>query len=127
MGPVAKMFRLLISTLALGLLTSACAYGYNVPAGMKVQANPPHPPHATVAVVLHHFSFGPAKVTIRAGQTIEWIWQDPGVPHNVTFAHFHSETKTAGTYYHTFTTPGVYHYECTVHADTMRGVVVVRS
>jgi plastocyanin len=110
----------------LGLLTSACAYGYNVPAGMHVITNPAHHPKAAVAVVLEHISFDPSKVTIKAGQTVEWIWRDPGTPHNVTFATFHSETKTAGTFYHTFTKPGVYPYICTLHYN-MRGEVIVKG
>lgn len=121
-----KLLRLVVGALALGLLTSACAFGFNVPAGMHVQTTPPTHPKADVVVVLRHVSFGPSDVTIKAGQTVEWLWQDPGTPHNVTFANFHSETKTAGTYYHTFTKPGVYHYQCTLHYN-MYGTVVVKA
>jgi plastocyanin len=31
---------------------------------------------------------------------------------------------TSGTYSHTFTTPGTYHYQCTIHSG-MTGVVIV--
>ncbi|MGH9063693.1 MAG: cupredoxin domain-containing protein [Acidimicrobiales bacterium] len=122
-----KILRLVLGALALGLLASACAYGYNVPAGLPVVANPPGPhPKPAAVVVLQHVSFGPSSVTIEAGQTVEWIWRDPGIPHNVTFTSFRSETKTAGVYYHTFTKPGTYGYRCTLHYN-MLGEVIVKA
>ncbi len=71
-------------------------------------------------------SFVPRSVTIHAGQTVEWKWDDSSVPQNVTFAPgFHSATQTSGTYFHTFDTAGVYPYSSTIHFDT-RGEVIVR-
>jgi plastocyanin len=71
-------------------------------------------------------SFVPTSVTIRAGQTVEWRWDDSSVPQNVTFAAgFHSATQTSGTYSHTFETPGVYPYSSTIHFGTS-GEVIVR-
>jgi plastocyanin len=78
---------------------------------------------ATVTLV--NVSFAPAVVSIQAGQTVEWKWQDAQTPHNVTFDTFHSATKTTGTYFHTFNTPGVYSYFCSIHIN-MVGTVVVR-
>lgn len=115
----------LVGALALGLTTTACSSGSNVPEGVGPPAVPPgaHPAPTTV-VVMEHYSFAPAVVTIKAGQTIEWSWRDPRVPHNVTFANFHSATKINGVYYHTFTTPGAYPYFCTLHYN-MTGEVIV--
>jgi plastocyanin len=71
-------------------------------------------------------SFVPRSVIIRAGQTVEWRWDDSSLPQNVTFAAgFHSATQTSGTYLHTFETPGVYPYTSTIHFDT-NGQVTVR-
>ena len=70
-------------------------------------------------------SFVPMSATIRAGQTVEWQWDDSSVPQNVTFAGFQSATQTTGTYFHTFDTPGVYPYSSTVHFQ-INGEVVVR-
>jgi plastocyanin len=71
-------------------------------------------------------SFVPTSVTIRAGQTVEWRWDDSSLPQNVTFAAgFHSATQTSGSYSHTFDTPGVYPYTSTIHFDT-NGEVIVR-
>ncbi|MGH9060196.1 MAG: cupredoxin domain-containing protein [Acidimicrobiales bacterium] len=121
-----KTIRAVAGVLALGMLTSACAMGGNVPlASLKSKTNPTAPGPVAKVVVLEHFSFGPSLVTINPGQTVEWIWRDPGVPHNVTFANFQSLTKTAGVYFHTFTKPGTYSYRCTLHYD-MKATVVVR-
>lgn len=125
MRPV-NIIRSVAGVVGLGLAAGSCALGGNVPVSTSAHLQPtPRPAGAVSAVVvLHYFSFGPAVVRIKPGQTVEWIWEDPGVPHNVTFAGFHSQTKTAGVYYHTFSNPGTYRYRCTLH-QTMTGEVVV--
>jgi len=40
-------------------------------------------------------------------------------------APFESPIELTGTYVHTFTVPGIYYYDCSLHAATMRGVVRV--
>ena len=71
-------------------------------------------------------SFVPTSVTIRAGQTVQWRWDDSSLPQNVTFAAgFHSATQQSGTYSHTFETPGVYPYTSTIHLN-INGEVIVR-
>lgn len=115
----------LLGAIALGLASSACSNPANVPAGTMAVAIPPGPhPTPTTVVVLQNFSFNPSVVTIKPGQTVEWIWRDKGAPHNVTFSNFHSATITAGAYYHTFDTPGTYYYICTLHYN-MTGEVIV--
>ncbi len=81
-------------------------------------------PAPSAVVVLKFVSFAPAKVTIHAGQTVEWKFEDAPVSHNVTFSDFGTPTQTNGNFFHTFDTPGTYHYRCTVHA-TMTGEVDV--
>lgn len=118
-----KSLRVVAGVIGLGVAASACAMGGNVPVSKETPT--PRPSGKVKAVVvLQHFSFGPAVVKIKPGQTVEWVWQDPGVPHNVTFAGFHSSTKTAGVYYHTFTQAGTYRYRCTLHYN-MRGEIIV--
>ncbi|MGH9128079.1 MAG: plastocyanin/azurin family copper-binding protein [Acidimicrobiales bacterium] len=115
----------LVGALALGLVTTACGSGVNLPTGQEAAAMPTAPANKPAAVVeLKHFSFDPSFVTVKAGQTVEWIWRDPGVPNNVTFASFHSPTRVDGVYYHTFTKPGTYDYSCTLHYN-MSGEVIV--
>ena len=120
-----RRLTLIAATLALAA-TAACSSVRNVP----VQASSgsdgsPQPGSVAATVTLVNVSFAPAVVNISAGQTVEWKWNDGQIPHNVTFDAFHSATMITGTYFHTFDTPGVYQYRCTIHIN-MVGTVVVR-
>jgi plastocyanin len=79
----------------------------------------------TTTVTLKHISFIRATVHINKGDAVKWVWADPTVPHNVTFAHRHSGTKQKGTYTVRFTTAGTFRYHCTIQQG-MNGRVVVR-
>jgi plastocyanin len=104
--------------------TTACSAAQNIPVqSASGSSDSSGPVGATVTLV--NTSFAPAVVTINAGQAVEWKWNDGQVPHNVTFDTFRSSTKITGTYFHTFATPGVYPYRCTIHIN-MVGTVVVR-
>jgi plastocyanin len=130
-----------------GLLLAACGPSPNVPVSSARGDSGPNAAPVGAVVTLANVSFAPATVTVSAGQSVEWEWEDGSVPHNVTFTSyqpprstlsgtyrstvvirvpgFHSATQTSGTYYHTFSIPGTYKYRCTIHAD-MFGQVVVR-
>lgn len=88
--------------------------------------------------------FQPDKVTISAGQTVEWV-NSGGDPHTVTFEPdkalvqadatlpknaqpFDSGTISAGmSFSHAFKTPGTYRYFCTLHeGNGMVGEVIVK-
>ena len=67
----------------------------------------------------------PHTVTVRAGDTVEWEWED-GVanPHNVTVVKapkgakkFHSKTQMSGTFEKKLKKPGTYKIVCTIHAS----------
>ena len=120
-----RRLTLIAATLALAT-TAACSSDQNVPVQSSSgygAASQSGSPAATVTLI--HVSFAPATVAIHPGQTVEWKWDDGQIPHNVTFDTFHSATMTTGTYFHTFDTPGVYPYRCTIHIN-MIGTVVVR-
>ena len=87
--------------------------------------------------------FLPEKVTIKVGQTIEWV-NNAATLHSVdadpTMVQKPSDVvlpagakpfdsgfmQPGATYDYTFTTPGTYHYTCVPHEkDAMNGVVVV--
>lgn len=78
----------------------------------------------TTTVTLRNISFIRSTVHIRKGDTVRWVWKDPTVPHNVTFAHKHSSTRQKGTYSMRFSTAGTFKYHCTIHPG-MNGKVVV--
>jgi plastocyanin len=78
----------------------------------------------TTTVTLRNISFIRSTVHIRKGGSVKWVWKDPTVPHNVTFAHQHSTTKQSGKYRLTFHHAGTYRYHCTIHPGMVGKVVV---
>ena len=82
-------------------------------------------------VEVANFAFTPSTLTVKAGTTVTWHFNQPSAPHNVvslsTPQLFDSGTpKGKGTFSFTFTAPGTYPYICQVH-PTMRGTIVVTS
>ncbi len=82
------------------------------------------PPNAAVTVILRNIAFNPTTVTIKAGQTVAWKFDDGSIVHNVTGNGWRSPDQDSGYYTHVFTTPGTYPYSCTIHSG-MDGTVIV--
>lgn len=85
-------------------------------------------PVVTDHVAIQSFSFAPATIMVRTGTMVTWTQQDED-QHTVTAddASFASSPLTTGqTYMHTFTSPGTYHYHCSIH-PFMHGIVVVTN
>jgi plastocyanin len=81
---------------------------------------------AQAEVGILNFAFTPAKITIKAGQAVRWTNED-AVDHTVDFSgHISNVVNRGDTYTQTFTTPGTYHYICSIH-PFMHGTVVVTS
>jgi plastocyanin len=78
-------------------------------------------PAATVT--LKDLKFTPDNVTVKAGDAVEWKWEE-NVLHNVSGDGFKSENKSDGTFEHTFTKAGTYDYQGTLHSG-MKGTVEV--
>ena len=122
---MSRRLRLVLPVLALALAVSACSPGGNVPVNGGGTGGSPAPKTPAAAVItVRYISFEPATVTVHAGQTVEWQWEDSPAEHNVSFADFRSPVQETGSWSHTFNQPGTYHYQCTIHID-MRGTVVV--
>jgi plastocyanin len=77
--------------------------------------------------------FDPPTLTIKAGQTVRWIWG--GGTHNVVSGEnctedgvFKSgEPQAGGTFERKFETPGTFPYHCRPHcSEGMRGTIVVQ-
>ena len=83
-------------------------------------------PAATVRV--ENMSYSPESVTIKEGETVEWIFDDNGLPHDVVDDDglFESELLTEGAFSYTFDEAGTYSYHCTPH-PMMVGTVVVEA
>lgn len=68
-----------------------------------------------------------SRVTVQAGQSVTWTWEDQGNQHSVTAddGSFESCLQSAGSSFTTtFTKAGAYPYHCTIHAQ-MKGTVTV--
>lgn len=84
---------------------------------------------SSTTVVVQDMAFTPSSLTVTAGQTVTWQFDDRGVPHNVVGldaakALMNSPIQPTGSYSVTFADPGTYEYECTLHPE-MRGSVTV--
>ena len=82
-----------------------------------------------VVIDVANMSYSPVSVTIEAGQTVQWRFDDNGLPHDVAGdgpleGVLQSELLTEGTYEYTFDDPGTYTYHCTPH-PSMVGTVIV--
>lgn len=74
-------------------------------------------------------AFSPSSISVKVGDTVTWTFDDQGIAHNVVGTGdadgvLRSPLSKSGTYTHTFTEPGTYHYTCSLHPD-MRGTVIV--
>jgi len=80
-----------------------------------------------------HYTFDPAAITIKAGTVVVWINMSDG-KHTVTSApgapsafNTTSVVTQNNTFALEFTTPGTYHYRCTIHPATMQATITVTS
>jgi YVTN family beta-propeller protein len=86
----------------------------------------PGPSQGTPGVGIREFAFGPATVTIAAGQSLTWTNMDP-VQHTTTSdsPNWDSGPLAPGaTFSMTFDSPGTYTYHCNIH-PFMHGSVIV--
>ena len=102
--------------LAAGLPSLGAAGGAVVDAAAKA-----------VTIKIDNFAFTPPDLTVAAGTTVTWKNED-GEVHRVQDDHngFSSAAlDTDDSFSHTFATPGVYHYICSIH-PYMVGEIVVK-
>lgn len=104
------------------VILAAVAIGATV--YVQNELDPGDPVLGVTAVDVSDNQFNPAAVQIEPGQTVTWTWTGQE-DHNVIGDTFESSTQSSGTFAHTFTEPGTYQYECTLHFF-MRGEVVVQ-
>jgi plastocyanin len=79
-----------------------------------------------------------AKLTVTEGQEIKWVWSKDNLDsHNVTLikgpkgVKFSKYTSATGTYgikfERVFMTPGTYHFQCTIHPESMNTILTVKK
>jgi plastocyanin len=82
---------------------------------------------ATKKVTVKDNFFSTSKVTVHKGDKVTWRWSGTSNPHNITSrGHFHSSTKSSGTYSKRFAKKGTFSVICTIHPSQMRMKVVVK-
>lgn len=84
---------------------------------------------STKTVTLKNIAISPAKITIKKGDSVKWMWKDGSIRHDVQLAKGgfkKSPVKSSGTYRLTFKKTGTFKYICTVHPGDMKGTVVVK-
>jgi plastocyanin len=102
---------------AIVLVAAACA------------ENPPDVEEAAggtdgATVVVADMVYTPETLTVEAGTTVTWMFDDGAITHDVAGDGFKSETVASGTFTHRFDEPGTYDYLCTLH-PTMTGAIEV--
>jgi plastocyanin len=135
-GPGAKVF---IGVLLVVLIGVAATYVLTIPVsapGPKPVPCGQAPSGSTVYVCMGPgtaLSFAPKNITVQLGvnATVQWS-NDGAVAHTTTAYSGQAESWDSGSlnpgqaYAVTFTTPGVYHYLCTIHGPIMSGYVIVK-
>ena len=124
--------RLIVALLGAALALSACGGSGNSSGNgdCSIKGAGSGTAAATVMVISDPETVGayaPKASTIRAGQSIEWNWQDEGAPHSVTAddGSFDSCLQGAGyKFVTTVTTPGTITYHCTIHPQMMGTISV---
>ncbi|WP_278313257.1 cupredoxin domain-containing protein [Lolliginicoccus levis] len=77
------------------------------------------------------FEYSPASITVSAGDTVTWVFDDGQIPHDVVSRdsspeQFRSPTLREDSWSFTFTEPGEYSYFCSIHPQ-MTGTVTVEE
>ncbi|MCW4355075.1 plastocyanin/azurin family copper-binding protein [Hoyosella sp. YIM 151337] len=83
------------------------------------------------SVRVENFAFDPPSITVSVGDTVEWVFADGPVDHDVTGQNgapedFQSPVLSEDTWTYTFTEAGEYDYICSLHPN-MTGTVVVEE
>ncbi|GAC1336022.1 MAG: hypothetical protein NVSMB17_19520 [Candidatus Dormibacteria bacterium] len=114
-------------TLLPGLGLAAVLAGCGGAASGTPSDQPAAAPAATVKVVPDPATIGAfveQNVTIKAGQTVQWKFEDLN-PHTVSSGTFDSKPLDKGkSFSHTFAKAGTYMYHCNIHPE-MLGTVTV--
>jgi plastocyanin len=72
-------------------------------------------------------AYDPKTVSVKVGDSVQWVWQDSASQHTVTAndGSFDSGLCNQGaTFSFTFSKAGTFNYHCTIHA-AMLGTVTV--
>lgn len=83
---------------------------------------------AGAKISLKDIAYMPPTVSVHAGQSVTWSFDDGSTTHTVTAddRSFDSGRKASGTFTKTFTKPGTFSFHCEVH-PSMKGTITVTA
>ena len=122
-----------VAMVAVLALSGAAATAAEAPPAKKPKGKPKE-------VSVADFYFGPEKLTLKAGQSVNWVWAESNTyPHDVHLKSGPKNLKQKKTYStkttavtnaefeKQFTTPGTYKFICTIHPTQMHMTIVVKK
>jgi plastocyanin len=68
-------------------------------------------------VAVQEMAYTPQTLTVQAGATVTWVWNDGAIAHDVKGDGFRSQVMSEGTFSHRFDQPGTHDYVCTLHPN----------
>src|ERR1700760_2538574 len=120
------------------MLVAVAAFALSGAAATAAQA--PQKKSKPKEVSVADFYFGPEKLTLKEGQSVNWVWAESNTyPHDVHLksgpkslkgkAGYSTKTTavTDAEFEKTFTTPGTYKFICTIHPTQMHMTIVVKK
>lgn len=123
---VRRLLAAITAGVAVLVLVSACGSSSKpTTAGGSNTSSAPAASGNTIAV--KNFSFGPQRLTVNAGTTVTWQFDDTA-KHTATSTDGKFDSKALGkgqSFSFTFNTPGTYNYICSIH-QYMTGSVIVQ-
>jgi plastocyanin len=90
----------------------------------------------TITVADDYYSL--TRLTVKEGQEIKWVWSKQnfdshnvtllGGPKGINHRKYTSATGVFGVKFEKiFLTPGKYHFQCTIHPDSMNTILTVKK
>ena len=126
MKRILAVLMVMMFILVLGCQTAVQAPVKEAAAPAVVQEESPAVSTGNVnTVVIAKMQFQPADLTIKVGDTVEWV-NNAGMTHTVTFENgdFDQRLSDGATATHTFLQKGEFRYFCQIHPG-MQGTIVV--
>jgi plastocyanin len=77
-------------------------------------------------VAVQEMAYTPETLTVQAGATVTWVWNDGAIAHDVKGDGFRSKVMSEGTFSHRFDQAGTYDYVCTLHPNMTGTIEVTR-
>jgi plastocyanin len=119
---------LLIITFLEGCDTRRASADADKETATSTETSPDKAPTSTTQVVIDHFAYTPATLTVSAGTKVTWVNRDD-VPHTVTSSkkpHILDSPPldTDEQFSFEFKTPGTYDYYCTLHPKMKAQIIV---